>query len=64
MTVATCPKCNGTAKSCGYDWSQYVLAILFFPIGLLAFLERPKWRCPKCGFTAKEDKFDTWERKE
>jgi DNA-directed RNA polymerase subunit RPC12/RpoP len=54
MAQVSCPKC-GTLTSQG-SWPVWVIvvAICFFPIGLLALLAgRNPAHCPNCGFTWK-----------
>jgi len=46
----SCPKCDVMATRGGFKAWQIIVAICFFPIGLLALLaEREATKCPKCG---------------
>ena len=48
----TCPECRAIALRGGFKAWQIVIAILFFPIGLLAlFAARKPNKCPECGHT-------------
>lgn len=50
MSQLTCPKCGAGASRGGIPIWQIVVAICFFPIGLLALLAgRNPTVCPKCG---------------
>ncbi|MGC8828151.1 MAG: hypothetical protein ACP5MG_01180 [Verrucomicrobiia bacterium] len=52
MSQISCPKCNELTKRGGYQWWQYVVSIIFFPIGLLSLLAgRKPTTCQKCGYT-------------
>lgn len=46
-----CTKCGGSNWSGGRSFLCWLGVVLFFPIGLLLLLLRPKWRCDRCGFT-------------
>lgn len=47
----TCPKCGTLTKRGGYAGWQIVVAILFFPIGLLALAAgRQPTECMECRF--------------
>lgn len=49
MSTTVCPKCGGVAQKGGYETWQIVVAILCFPIGLLALLGKKKpSRCNQC----------------
>lgn len=49
--VLTCPRCGQLAKKGGYQAWQIIVAICFFPIGLLALLaDKEPCVCPGCGF--------------
>jgi len=51
VALVTCPKCGSVAKRGGYAGWQIVVAILFFPIGLLALAAgRQPTKCILCGF--------------
>jgi hypothetical protein len=51
MAYVTCPKCNSLAKRGGFPVWVILVAIFFFPIGLLALLVgRKPTSCPGCGF--------------
>ena len=50
MAQITCPKCGGNAHSGSYKAWQIIVAICFFPIGLLALLaEKEPNKCNDCG---------------
>jgi hypothetical protein len=52
MAQVTCPKCNTLAYQGGYPTWAIVVAICFFPIGLLALLAgRTPTVCPNCRYT-------------
>jgi len=52
MAQITCPKCGTLAPQGGFPVWQIVVAICFFPVGLLAFLAgRKPTECPNCKFT-------------
>ncbi len=47
----SCPKCNTIAPASGYPAWVIIVAICFFPLGLLALLAgRKPTQCPKCGY--------------
>ena len=47
-----CPKCSAEALRGSFKVWQIVVAILFFPVGLLALLaSRNPNKCPECGYT-------------
>lgn len=48
----SCPKCSSHARG-GYSFWQWLVGILFFPIGLLVFLIKPTYKCTQCGFRFK-----------
>lgn len=51
MAVVNCPKCSEFATKGGYHTWQIIVAVCFFPIGLLALLaEKEPNKCLKCGF--------------
>lgn len=51
MAQVTCPKCNGLANKGGIPIWQIAVAILCFPVGLLALLAGPDAsECPECGY--------------
>jgi hypothetical protein len=48
----TCPRCGGMAKRGGYQAWQIIIAICFFPIGMLALLaDKSPTVCPNCGYS-------------
>ncbi len=48
----SCPRCGAFAKRGGYQAWQIIIAICFFPIGLIALAaDRSPTVCPHCGFT-------------
>ena len=50
MAQLSCPKCNEMANRGGFKAWQIIVAICFFPLGLLALLaDRKPTTCPKCG---------------
>ncbi len=52
MAVVSCPKCNNAVVLSGYPAWAIIVAICFFPLGLLALLAgRKPSRCQHCGFT-------------
>jgi hypothetical protein len=52
MAEISCAKCNAMTTRGGYAIWKIVVAILFFPIGLLILLTgRDPTRCSSCGFT-------------
>ncbi|UXE67225.1 MAG: DUF2367 domain-containing protein [Chryseotalea sp. WA131a] len=51
MAVISCPKCSKPVTKGGYHTWQIIVAICFFPIGLLALLaSRKPNNCFSCGF--------------
>ena len=51
MAQISCPKCQAMAYRGGIPIWQIVVAIIFFPIGLLALLAgRKPTECPSCGY--------------
>ncbi len=45
----SCPKCGTLAERAGYPAWVIIVAICFFPVGLLALLAgRKPTMCPKC----------------
>jgi|GEM_PF-624430 len=49
--TVTCPRCGTETRRGGYSWWQILVAILFFPIGLLALAAgRQPTECTDCGF--------------
>jgi hypothetical protein len=51
MTLLSCPKCGGKALRGGIPAWQIIVAIIFFPIGLLALLGgRNPTVCPVCDY--------------
>jgi hypothetical protein len=52
MAVVSCPKCSALTEKGGYQTWQIVVAVCFFPIGLLALLaEKKPSRCHSCNYT-------------
>ncbi|MCB0811035.1 MAG: DUF2367 domain-containing protein [Flavobacteriales bacterium] len=52
MAIVSCPKCSQTTKRAGFPAWQIVVAICFFPLGLLALLAgRKPTICQHCGHT-------------
>lgn len=52
MALVSCPKCSTPTPQSGFPVWVIVVAICFFPLGLLALLAgRNPSRCPNCGFT-------------
>ena len=52
MAQVSCPKCNSLTSRRGFPVWAIVVAICFFPLGLLALLTgRKPTRCSNCGFT-------------
>lgn len=48
----SCPKCEEHVEKAGFPGWVIVVAILFFPLGLLAFLAgKNPTKCPHCGFS-------------
>lgn len=51
MPMLSCPKCEMVVLRGGYTVWQWLVAILFFPFGLLVLaLGREPTRCPYCKF--------------
>lgn len=51
MPVLTCPKCEMTVFRGGYAVWQWIVAVLFFPFGLLAMaVGRKPTHCPYCHY--------------
>ncbi|MBS1491016.1 MAG: DUF2367 domain-containing protein [Bacteroidetes bacterium] len=51
MAIISCPKCSKHAIKGGYHTWQIIVAICFFPIGLLALMASKKPSvCHSCGF--------------
>tara|TARA_B110000914_G_C15107016_1_gene284324 strand:- start:303 stop:470 length:168 start_codon:yes stop_codon:yes gene_type:complete len=51
MALVSCPECKKPTQSGGYESWQIIVAICFFPIGLLALLMSKKpTSCNSCGF--------------
>jgi hypothetical protein len=51
MAVVSCPKCNTITSQAGYPTWVIIVAICFFPVGLLALLAgRKPTTCGSCGF--------------
>lgn len=45
----SCPKCSESATKGSFKTWQIIVAICFFPLGLLALLaDREPTKCPKC----------------
>lgn len=52
MAQISCPKCSAMAVQGGYDTWQLIVAICFFPVGLLSLLAgRKPTICGSCGHT-------------
>jgi len=52
MTQISCPKCGHMTTRGGFKAWQIIVAICFFPLGLLALLaDREPSRCHNCGYT-------------
>lgn len=52
--IVSCPKCSQPASAAGYPAWVIIVAICFFPVGLLALLAgRKPTTCMHCGFTWK-----------
>lgn len=52
MANISCPKCSELTAKGGYKTWQIIVAICFFPIGLLALLaDKEVTKCQKCGHT-------------
>ncbi len=48
----TCPKCNNLVYRGGFPAWVWIVAILLFPLGLIAFAAgRKPTRCGHCGYT-------------
>jgi hypothetical protein len=51
MAFVSCPKCSNPTYRAGYPAWVIIVAICFFPLGLLALLAgRKPSQCPKCGY--------------
>lgn len=51
MAMISCPKCSEVVAQAGYPAWVIIVAICFFPVGLLALLAgRDTTTCHKCGF--------------
>jgi Uncharacterized conserved protein (DUF2367) len=51
MATVSCPKCSMMVQMSGYPVWVILVAICFFPVGLLALLVgRKPTRCGNCGF--------------
>lgn len=49
MAQVPCPKCGAQTPQGGFPVWEIVVAICFFPVGLLAFLAgRKPTECPSC----------------
>jgi len=52
MAQISCPKCSELTEKGKYKTWQILVAICFFPIGLLALMvDKEPTRCNKCGYT-------------
>ena len=50
MALITCPQCKITTMRAGFPVWAIIVAIVFFPIGLLALLAgRKPTKCHSCG---------------
>jgi DNA-directed RNA polymerase subunit RPC12/RpoP len=51
-TQISCPKCGTLCTAGGYKPWQIIVAICFFPVGLLALMaDKNPTKCPNCGYT-------------
>lgn len=51
MAVVSCPRCGTVNPREGFPVWVYLVAVFFFPFGLLAFLAgRKPTQCRNCGF--------------
>jgi hypothetical protein len=51
-SLVSCPDCKKTTQKGGFYTWQIIVAICFFPLGMLALLaERKPTVCLSCGFT-------------
>jgi len=49
MAILSCPKCETPCKKGGFKGWQILVAICFFPIGLIALLmDKEPTQCHKC----------------
>ena len=52
MAVLSCPECKKMTQKGGYQTWQIIVAICFFPLGLLALLaDKKPTVCNSCGHT-------------
>lgn len=52
MALVSCPKCSTNTQQAGYPAWVIIVAICFFPLGLLALLAGKKPTvCSSCGHT-------------
>jgi hypothetical protein len=52
MAQVSCPKCGAQATQGGFPAWEIIVAICFFPVGLLALLAgRKPTECPACQHT-------------
>jgi hypothetical protein len=52
VATISCPRCSAQAQHGGFPAWQWIVAICFFPIGLLAFLAgRNPSTCSGCGYS-------------
>jgi len=52
MAIVSCPKCDTQTAQGGYHAWQIIVAICFFPIGLIAlFMDKQPTRCSSCDHT-------------
>lgn len=52
MAIVSCPKCNNTTPQAGFPTWVIIVAICFFPMGLLALLAgRKPTVCGTCNHT-------------
>jgi len=55
MAISNCPKCEKPTKKGGYPIWVIIVAVLVFPIGLLALLtSKEPTVCTSCGHTWQE----------
>jgi rubredoxin len=50
LVETTCPECNGIVWSTERGCLFWFIAIGFFPLGLLIFLQQRKWKCVECDY--------------
>ena len=55
MAMISCPKCSAATTQGGFAAWQIIVAICFFPLGMLALLAGRKPMCDKSGATRPSD---------